>query len=88
MPRRAQPSSNVLARLRAWFGLRQDELALYLAVGPELVRSIEAGRRSLSPGVAAAMLPLARQLPSPISLLDAPLPAALCPCRAESKAAR
>ncbi|RYU78119.1 helix-turn-helix domain-containing protein, partial [Hymenobacter persicinus] len=70
-------SLNVLARIRRWFGLRQDELAEYLGVSPVLVHSIETSRRGLSQAVGAAMIPLARQLPNPIALLDAPLPAGL-----------
>jgi len=65
MPRRAAASTNVIARIRAWFGLRQDELALYLATSSELVRSIEAGRRRLTLPVTEAMLPLLRHLPPP-----------------------
>jgi hypothetical protein len=63
MPRRAAASTNVIARIRAWFGLRQDELALYLAISPELVRSVEAGRRRLTLPVTEALLPLLRELP-------------------------
>jgi len=65
-------SLNVLARIRRWFGLRQDELADYLNTSSELVRSVETGRRGLSQAVGMAMLPLARALPEPIELLDAP----------------
>ncbi|GAA3919446.1 helix-turn-helix transcriptional regulator [Hymenobacter algoricola] len=72
-------SLNVLARIRRWFGLRQDELAEYLGISPVLVHSVETGRRPLSQAVGEAMLPLARQLPEPIALLDAPLPTTLPP---------
>lgn len=79
MPLRPVSSYTLLGQIRAWFGLRREELALYLAVSPELVRSIEAGRRSLTPPVADAMLPLARLLPTDVALLDAPLPSTLPP---------
>ena len=72
MARRAAPSQHTLARIRDWFGLRQDELALYLAVSPPLVNSIEAGRRGLTAPVALAMLPLARHLPAPATPTAAP----------------
>ncbi|TGE27452.1 helix-turn-helix transcriptional regulator [Hymenobacter metallicola] len=79
MPRRAAPSTSILARIRAWFGLQQQELALYLGISQQLVHSIESGRHHMSYLVADAMLPLARQLPEPITRLDEPLPAALPP---------
>ena len=68
MARRATLSQHPLARIRDWFGLRQDELALYLAVSPPLINSIEAGRRRLTSAVALAMLPLVRcKLPLKVS---------------------
>lgn len=79
MSPRATTSLNLLARVRTWFGLRQEELALYLAVGPELVRSIEAERRSLTAPVSNALLPLAQQLPTTVALLEEALPDALPP---------
>ena len=63
MPRRALPSTRLAARVRAWFGLTQDELALYLGVSPALVRHLESGRRALSTGVQPALLTLFVQLP-------------------------
>ena len=64
MPRRrALPSTNLLARVRAWFGLDQSALALYLGVSPELVRSVEAGRRRLTSTLLLPLLPLLRHLP-------------------------
>ncbi|GAA4356794.1 hypothetical protein GCM10023185_20940 [Hymenobacter saemangeumensis] len=64
MPRRAAPSTHLLARIRAWFGLTQAELALYLGVSPELVNAVEAGRRALTSALLAALLPLTSQLPA------------------------
>ena len=65
MPRRAVPSTRLVARVRAWFGLHQDELAVYLGVSPSLVRGLESGRRSLSAALLPALLPLAQHLPAP-----------------------
>ncbi|MCC2544962.1 helix-turn-helix transcriptional regulator [Hymenobacter sp. BT175] len=79
MTRSLVSEQNILARIRSWFGLRQEQLALYLDVSPALVRSIETRRRSLTLPVGEAMLPLARQLPEPITLLDEPLPTTLPP---------
>ncbi|WP_082116068.1 helix-turn-helix domain-containing protein [Hymenobacter terrenus] len=64
MPRRAVPSLSLVARVRAWFGLHQQELALYLGVSPALVQALENGRRSLSADVLQTLLPLATQLPA------------------------
>lgn len=77
MARRAAASTNVLARIRAWFGLSQDELGLYLGVSSSLVRGIESSRRTLSQQVTGGTLALARYLPTPVTLVEAPLPAAL-----------
>ncbi len=54
-----------MAHVRAWFGLRLDELALYLGVSKSLIHAVELGRRSLTPAVSAALLPLLRLLPPP-----------------------
>jgi DNA-binding transcriptional regulator YiaG len=51
MPRRIPSSTNLLARVRAWFGLDQAALALYLGVSLELIRSVETGRRALTTGL-------------------------------------
>ncbi|MBG8554689.1 helix-turn-helix domain-containing protein [Hymenobacter guriensis] len=58
---------NPLARVRAWFGLRQDQLAVYLGVSPSLVQGIESGRRRLTSGVTQALLPLLQLLPADYS---------------------
>ncbi|MDB5269758.1 MAG: hypothetical protein JWP58_2798 [Hymenobacter sp.] len=73
MARRAAPSDNLLARTRAWFGLDQAALALYLGVSLELIRSVETGRRRLSGEVFMAFRPLVQHLPPPEA---APAPAA------------
>jgi DNA-binding XRE family transcriptional regulator len=63
MPRRAAPATSLLTQARAWFGLSQAELALYLGVSPELMQSIETGRRRSTPAVLLALLPLLAHLP-------------------------
>ncbi|SHK56612.1 helix-turn-helix domain-containing protein [Hymenobacter psychrotolerans] len=65
MPRRARPSTHVIARLRDWFGLTQDELALYLGLSAPLVRDWETRRRPLTPAAVAALQPLLACLPPP-----------------------
>ncbi|MGI4870394.1 MAG: helix-turn-helix domain-containing protein [Janthinobacterium lividum] len=72
MPRRARPSLQLLARVRAWFGLRQDELALFLQVSPALVQRLESGQRTLTTAVAQALLPLLPHLPPEGQLLPDP----------------
>ena len=63
MARRATPSTNLLSRVRVWFGLQQTEMALYLGVSPELVRAIEAGRRKPTTPLLLALRPLLPHLP-------------------------
>ena len=63
MARRSRPSTNVLARVRAWFGLDQEALALYLEASPALVGSIETGRRALTTEIFTALRPLVQHLP-------------------------
>ena len=76
MPRRALPPTNLLARTRAWFGLDQTALALYLGLSHGLVHSIEAGRRALTTEVFMALRPLVQHLPP----AEAPVaPAAVLP---------
>ena len=65
MPRLPASHDSLIARVRAWFGLTQAELALYLGVSPPLVRALESGRRPLTPAVRVALLPLLLQLPPP-----------------------
>ncbi|MGY3089824.1 transcriptional regulator with XRE-family HTH domain [Hymenobacter sp. UYAg731] len=64
MPR-LPDSTSLVVRVRAWFGLAQAELALYLGISPPLVRDLESNRRALTPAVRAALLPLLLQLPPP-----------------------
>ncbi len=64
MPRHSA-STSLMARVRAWFGLPQADLALYLGISPPLVRDLETNRRALTPAVRAVLLPLLMQLPPP-----------------------
>ncbi|PJJ61004.1 helix-turn-helix domain-containing protein [Hymenobacter chitinivorans] len=78
MPRRA--STSLPARVRAWLGLTQTDLALYLGVSQSLLQAIEAGQRPLTHPVRVALLPLLLRLPPPevpaAPATDAPLPPA------------
>ncbi|WP_210519870.1 hypothetical protein [Hymenobacter terricola] len=62
MARRSRPSTNLLVRLRAWFGLDQEALALYLGASPGLIRSVETGRRALTADLFLALRPLVQHL--------------------------
>ena len=63
MARRSRASTNLLVRLRTWFGLDQAELALYLGTSPALIGSIESSRRALTADLFLALRPLVLQLP-------------------------
>ncbi|GAA4026763.1 hypothetical protein GCM10022409_08390 [Hymenobacter glaciei] len=65
MARHVATATSLIARVRAWFGLAQAELALYLGISPPLVRDLETNRRTLTSAVSAALLPLLLQLPPP-----------------------
>lgn len=64
MLRRSAHSASLIARVRAWFGLRQAELALFLGVSPALVQHVESGQRALSAGMVQALLPLLPHVPA------------------------
>ena len=67
------PSSlPLLVRLRTWFGLRQQDLALYLGLSTAQVQSMEAGRRRLMAPMTQALLPLLVHLPAPAAPLAPP----------------
>lgn len=78
MARRAAFSTSLIARVRAWFGLAQAELALYMGISPPLIRDLETNRRALTPAVRTALLPLLLQLPPP-ETPAAPAPGAPLP---------
>lgn len=63
MPRQAAPSTHLVANVRAYYGLDQQELAAYLGISRVMVGHLEAGRRALSAEVYERLLPLAHQRP-------------------------
>jgi DNA-binding XRE family transcriptional regulator len=71
------PNPNLLARVRAWFGLDQAALALYLGISPSTAHSIEAGRRALTADIFMALRPLVLHLP-PVEAAP-PVPTAALP---------
>lgn len=73
MARPAKHSSSLLAQVRAYYGLTQDDMATYLGVAASLVSHFEAGRRQPSLALLDALAPLTRQLP------DEPAPAPAVP---------
>lgn len=79
MARATPASAALLARVRQCFGLDQPALALYLSISPELVRSVEGGRRALSADVRLALLPLAQHLPPAAEAAAPPVAAPLLP---------
>ncbi|GAB3833368.1 hypothetical protein [Hymenobacter jeollabukensis] len=79
MPRRSAPATSLVGRIQTWFGLRQDQLALYLGISPSLVRDLATGRRSMTYSVSVALGPLLHQLPPPAVVVAVPDPAAPLP---------
>ncbi|UYZ63950.1 helix-turn-helix transcriptional regulator [Hymenobacter weizhouensis] len=63
MPRKSIPSTTLLAQVRKYFGLEQQELGTYLGISRQYVADIEAGRRTLTSKVLLRLAPLAAQLP-------------------------
>lgn len=64
MARRSIYSTSLLAQVRRYFGLPQWELAAFLGVSPELVKHIEAGRRTITSRVLLQLNALALLLPA------------------------
>ncbi|WP_022823513.1 helix-turn-helix domain-containing protein [Hymenobacter norwichensis] len=64
MPRKSIPSTTLVAQVRRYFGLEQQELAGYLGISRPYVADIEAGRRTLTAAVLLRLNPLARLLPA------------------------
>jgi len=60
----AAPDTIVIA-VRQYFGLSQQEIAIWLGVTPAQAAHLETGRRNISPATAEALAPLLRQLPAP-----------------------
>lgn len=48
MPRQSIPSAMLLAQVRRYFDLEQQELGAYLGISWQLVKHIEAGHRTLT----------------------------------------
>ncbi|TGE24417.1 helix-turn-helix domain-containing protein [Hymenobacter aquaticus] len=65
MSRRVRASDSFIFRLRAWFGLRQDQLALYAGVSKATIQAVESGRRTAPSKMLLALRPLLMQLPPP-----------------------
>ncbi len=68
MPRKRKYSDSLLAHVRQYFNIEQQDLARYLGVSRGLVAHIEAGRRGMSDAVFRRLTPLAEVVP------DAPAP--------------
>ncbi|TGE20116.1 helix-turn-helix domain-containing protein [Hymenobacter elongatus] len=64
MPRKSIPSTTLIAQVRKYFGLDQQELAAYLGISRPYVADIEAGRRVLTGRVLLRLNPLAVLLPA------------------------
>ncbi|WP_460550884.1 helix-turn-helix transcriptional regulator [Hymenobacter daeguensis] len=77
MPRRRISTESPIGAVRRYFGLSQEELALFLEVSRAIVSHIEAGRRDLTVALRLRLLPLTRHLPAPPLLVPdhEPLPA-------------
>ncbi len=73
-PARHVPAHPLLVAARQHYGLTQAEVARYLGLTTEQVRSAELGRRRLSPAAARRLAPLLDHLPPPLSV-GRPLPA-------------
>ena len=96
MPRKSIPSNTLLAQVRKYLGLEQQELGDYLGISRQLIANIEAGRRSLTGPLLLRLNPLAALLPTkgparpatpepehapPAALAPGPLEARLDYCR-------
>ncbi|GAA4041653.1 hypothetical protein GCM10022409_29580 [Hymenobacter glaciei] len=62
MGRSAKFSNSLLGQVRAYYGLRQHELAALLGVADSLVGHIEAGRRALTLEVSERLAPFTQQM--------------------------
>ncbi|MGI4866659.1 MAG: helix-turn-helix domain-containing protein [Janthinobacterium lividum] len=63
MPRPAPYTGSRLARVCQHFGLQQRELAALLGISNALVHQLEAGRRTLTPTIAARLAPFLASVP-------------------------
>jgi DNA-binding XRE family transcriptional regulator len=76
--RRFISTDSPIRAVRRYFGLTQQELALFLDVGKAIIGHIEAGRRDLSLTLKLRLFPLSRHLPPAATIRppdDEPLPA-------------
>lgn len=64
MPRRSIPSTTLVAQVRRYFGLEQQELAAYLGISRMQLANLEAGRRTLTSKLLLRLNPLAALLPA------------------------
>lgn len=60
---RPTSSSSLVAEVRKFFGLQQQQLADYIGVSRELLANVEAGRRDISSSVLLRLNPLAARMP-------------------------
>ncbi len=65
MPRRRISTDTPIGSVRRYFGLSQEELALFLDSGRAIISHIEAGRRDLTLALRFRLLPLLKHLPAP-----------------------
>ncbi|RYU78213.1 helix-turn-helix domain-containing protein [Hymenobacter persicinus] len=72
MPRKSIPSTTLLAQVRKYFGLEQQELAAYLGITGAHVGHLEAGRRAITSRVLLRLHPLAARLPPDAPARPAP----------------
>lgn len=77
MPHRRLSTETPIGAVRRYFGLSQQELALFMNVGRPIISHIEAGRRDLTLALRLRLLPLLKHLPAPPLLVpdEEPLPA-------------
>ncbi|MDQ2772771.1 MAG: hypothetical protein M3Y54_19990 [Bacteroidota bacterium] len=77
MARRRISTDTPIGAVRRYFGLSQQELAMFMDVGKAIIGHIEAGRRDLTLTLRLRLLPLLRHLPAvPVLPPDhEPLPA-------------
>ena len=85
MGRPASSSTSLLAQLRYYYGLRQQELASLLGISPTLANLLERGRRAPSGAVFERLAPFlavmaaAPVLPEPVAPPDTPPPGPIAP---------
>ncbi|MDQ2772965.1 MAG: helix-turn-helix transcriptional regulator [Bacteroidota bacterium] len=81
MGRTTKHFQSLLAQVRAYYGLRQHELAALLGVAESLVGHLEAGRRALTLAVSERLAPFTQHM---VDDAAAPLPTAPPPGPSEA----